>query len=74
MTGLEHDTDRKGKTEIVNVNIAPAGGDVTFVLWSKKNPDYGVYVSIPYSPDYRDSYDDYHVKGINPLACNNETG
>lgn len=63
MTGLEHDTDRKGKTEIVNVNIAPAGGDVTFVLWSKKNPDYGVYVSIPYSPDYRDSYDDYHVKG-----------
>lgn len=63
MTGLEHDTDRKGKTEIVNVNIAPAGGDVTFVLWSKKNPDYGVYVSIPYSPDYRDWYDDYHVKG-----------
>lgn len=63
MTGLEHDTDRKGKREIVNVNIAPAGGDVTFVLWSKKNPDYGVYVSIPYSPDYRDWYDDYHVKG-----------
>lgn len=63
MTGLEHDTDRKGKTERINVNIAPAGGNVTFVLWSKKNPDYGVYVSVPYSPEYRKGYDDYHVEG-----------
>ena len=52
MTGLEHDTKTgKGKKgEILNVNIAPAGGDVTFVLWSKKNPDYGVYVSRSHIP------------------------
>lgn len=68
MTGLEHDTDRKGKTEIVNVNIAPAGGDVTFVLWSKTNPDYGVYVSIPYDSDYTNNgYDNYKVRDNNIL-------
>ena len=62
ISGFWFDTDRKGKTVYSNVNIAPAGGDVTFILWSKKNPKYGVYVSVPYTPDYRGSmYDNYHV-------------
>ena len=63
ITGLEHDTNKKGKTEIVNVNIAPAGGDATFFLWSKTNPEHGVYVSIPYDPDINSGgwYDNYKV-------------
>ena len=68
MTGLEHDTDKKGKPRILNVNIAPAGGNVTFILWSKANPEYGVYVSIPYEPGYGDGgYDNYKVKGTHIL-------
>lgn len=66
ITGLEHDTNSKGKAQIVNVNIAPAGGDATFILWGKKSPDYGVYVSIPYKPEYardRNDYDNYKVDG-----------
>ncbi len=68
MTGLEHDTDKKGKPRILNVNIAPAGGNVTFILWSKTNPEFGVYVSIPYEPGYGDGgYDNYKVKGTHIL-------
>lgn len=28
----------------------------------QEESDYGVYVSVPYSPDYRNGYDDYHVE------------
>jgi N12 class adenine-specific DNA methylase len=52
LLGWEHDTIKKGKkeiTEYANVNIAPAGGDVHFILW-KPGTDLGVYVTIPYSP------------------------
>lgn len=63
ITGFEYDTNPKGKQQIVNVNIAPAGGDVTFILWSKNNPDYGIYVSVPYEPDYGDDgYENYRVR------------
>lgn len=62
ISGFSFDTDHKGKAVYSNVNIAPAGGDVTFILWSKENPKYGVYVSVPYTPDYGGSmYDNYHV-------------
>jgi len=64
MTGLDHDTNSKGKTEVVNINIAPAGGNASFILWSKANPEYGVYVSIPYDPDVNSGgyYDNYKVR------------
>lgn len=63
MTGLDYDTDRKGKTQIVDVNIAPDGGEVTFVLWSKNNPEYGVYVSVTYDLELNSGgwYDNYRV-------------
>jgi hypothetical protein len=47
LTGLQYDTNKKGKTEKVNVNIAPAGGGISFFLWSNVDPELGVYVSIP---------------------------
>ena len=56
-----YDTDSKGKTVYANVNIAPMGGDVSFILWSKVNPGYGVYVSVPYVPDDSGFSDNYHV-------------
>lgn len=64
MTGLDHDTNSKGKTEVVNINIAPAGGNASFILWGKDNPEYGVYVSIPYDPDINSGgyYDNYKVR------------
>ncbi len=64
MTGLDHDTNSKGKTEVVNINIAPAGGNASFILWGKDNPEYGVYVSIPYDPDISSGvyYDNYKVR------------
>lgn len=59
--GWEFDTDKKGKPVYANANIAPAGGDVTFILW-KPGSEYGVYVSIPYSPDLDGmGYDNYHA-------------
>ena len=62
LTGLDFDINSKGKQEVLNVNIAPAGGDVSFILWSKANPEYGVYVSVPFQPDYNhNGYDNYHV-------------
>ncbi|MDR2002386.1 MAG: hypothetical protein LBQ74_05085 [Prevotella sp.] len=62
IAGLDFDTDRKGKKEICRVNIAPAGGNVTFILWSRLHPDTGVYVSVPYRPDYGGrGYDNYRI-------------
>ncbi|MBF0651081.1 hypothetical protein IR083_19885 [Dysgonomonas sp. GY75] len=59
---LDFDTDRKGKKETCRVNIAPAGGEVTFILWSRLHPGIGVYVSIPYRPDYGgNGYDNYRI-------------
>lgn len=43
--GWEHDTNKKGKVEIVRTNIAPIGGDVTAYLW-KPGSEYGVYIDI----------------------------
>lgn len=63
--GWEHDTDRKGKTQYANANIAPAGGDAHFILW-KPGSDYGVYLSIPYQPEYiteRGGYEGYKLTG-----------
>ena len=65
MADLEFDTNRKGKREIVNVNIPPAGGDISFILWSKDNPDVGVYVSFSIDPGWindRGGYEDYRVR------------
>ena len=61
--GWEHDADKRGKVDYAHANIAPAGGDATFILW-KPGTDYGVYVSIPYQPDYKTGYDDYSINGI----------
>lgn len=43
--GWEHDADRKGKPIYANINLPPAGGEGTFILW-KPGTDYGVYVSV----------------------------
>ena len=53
--GYEHDTDKKGKPVICDANIAPAGGNATFILW-KPGSEYGVYVSISYKQDFNDDY------------------
>lgn len=61
--GWEHDTNRRGKKEYAHANIAPAGGDATFILW-KPNSDYGVYVSIPYQSDWNDKsgFENYQIE------------
>ncbi len=58
--GYEHYTNQKGKKEYCDVNIAPAGGNASIVLW-KPNSNYGIYISIGYQPDYTYSagYDNY---------------
>ncbi|HUV62923.1 MAG TPA: strawberry notch family protein, partial [Sedimentisphaerales bacterium] len=43
--GWEFDADRKGKQQIATTNVAPAGGDGTFILWKPGTED-GVYISI----------------------------
>ena len=47
MLGWEHDADKKGKPDYAHANIAPAGGDVSFILW-KPNSDLGVHVWAKY--------------------------
>ena len=60
--GLEHYTDRKGKKQYVNVNIAPAGGNATIVLW-KPNTEYGIYINIGFTPDYSSGgYNNYKAE------------
>lgn len=59
LTGLQYDTNKKGKTEKVSVDIAPAGGDISFFLWSNVDPELGVYVSIPVEGSVE--YDEYSV-------------
>jgi hypothetical protein len=39
----EFDTDKKGKPIYASANVAPAGGDGTFILWAP-NSEYGIYV------------------------------
>ena len=65
ITGLEHDTNSKGKAQIVNVNIAPAGGDATFILWGKRTLITALCIN-SYKPEYardRNDYDNYKVDG-----------
>lgn len=54
-TNLELNKDEKGRPDHVMVNIAPSGGDVTFFLWSKSNPNIGVYVSIPFNVEFTEN-------------------
>jgi N12 class adenine-specific DNA methylase len=61
--GWDHDTDKKGKIEYSHANIPPAGGEATFILW-KPGTDIGIYVSIPYRPEYDRGYDDYKLRGL----------
>lgn len=61
--GWEHDADKKGKIDYGHANIAPAGGDAGFILWLPGS-EYGVYVSIPYQPDYKNGYDNYKIQGM----------
>ena len=61
--GYEHDADNKGKIDYGHANIAPAGGDGGFILWHP-NSEYGVYVSIPYHPEYNQGYENYKIQGI----------
>jgi len=53
--GYEHDTDKKGKKEYANTNIAPIGGDGTIILW-KPNSEYGVYLSFKADADWGNDY------------------
>lgn len=47
--GWEHKTDKKGKTEYANTNIAPAGGDSSFTLLPPDS-EYGIYINVPVHP------------------------
>jgi N12 class adenine-specific DNA methylase len=58
----EFDTDRKGKPQIASANVAPAGGDGTFILWVP-NSEYGVYVSVSVKPkEYKEWYEQYELE------------
>ena len=65
--GYEFDTDKNGKKKVfngVNANIPPAGGNVSFYLW-KPNSNHGVYISLPYQPDYLDNgYENYKLQDL----------
>jgi len=58
----EFDTDKKGKPIYASANVAPAGGDGTFILWVP-NSEYGIYVSVSVQPkEYKDWYEQYELE------------
>jgi N12 class adenine-specific DNA methylase len=58
----EFDTDKKGKPIVASANIAPAGGDGTFILWVP-NSEYGIYVSLSVQPkEYKEWYEKYELE------------
>jgi N12 class adenine-specific DNA methylase len=55
---FEHDTNKKGKPEYANTNIAPVGGDGSIILWSP-NSQYGVYISVPVDAESVNNFGGY---------------
>lgn len=51
LLNYQHDTNKKGKVVIADINLPPAGGNGTIILW-KPGTEFGVYISVPMAREY----------------------